>query len=160
MSQYSKSVDDVKVLAKKFKAIIELGEALEKISSVENSAKEAEALKAHAQIELEKAKEAVASKKKDLEAVEVSIQYAQAKADKIIEAAHVKSKSIVDEAISESQGFFGDIEKKKKLFDDQFITAGKELASLKAEIELEKKTLESLKKEKEAVKQQFAALLK
>jgi chromosome segregation ATPase len=160
MSQFSKTVDDVKVLAKKFKAIIELGEALEKISSVENAAKEAEGLRAHAQVELEKAKSAVEAKKKDLESVEASVLFAQAKADKVIEAAHIKAKSIVDDAIAESQEFFKDIEKNKKLFDNQFIDAGKELASVKADIELKKQELESLKKEVESVKQKFAALLK
>jgi len=160
MSKYSKALDDVRVLAKKFQGIIELSKALEDIDKVENTAKEAEGLKIKAQEEVLAVKAQVEKAKGDLEVAESAVKYAESKADKIVEAAHVKSKSIVDEAIAESQGFFGDIEKKKKLFDDQFIMAGKELASVQADIVLKKEELESLKKEVESVKQKFSALLK
>lgn len=160
MSQYSKALDDVRVLAKKFQGIIELAKALEEVDKLENVAKEAEGLKIKAQGELAAVKEQIEKSKGDLEVVESAIKYADAKAEKIVEAANVKGNSIVDEAIAESKKLFDDVEKKKKLFDDQFVAAGKELASLQADIELKKQELESIKKEKEAVKQQFAALLK
>lgn len=160
MSDLIKVAEDVKGLAKKFRGILELADALEEIGKLEQAAKEAQNLKQIAHDELNKIKESIEASKKDLEAAELSVSYANAKADKIVEAAHAKGSDIINQAVLKSNDVAWGIEKNKRSMDEKFISAGKELASIETDVVLKKQELEAVKKELEAVKQRFASLLK
>lgn len=160
MSQYSKSVDDVKVLAKKFQGIIELASALEEIGKVENAAKEAQSLKEKCEKDYESAKAKLESFNMELLAKQEEVKAAEFKVGDLLDLAHKKAQVIVEAAQEKSKQVDMMLEKRKALFDEKFISAGKELSALEAEAVVKKSELEALKKEVEEVKSKFSALLK
>lgn len=160
MSHYSKIADEVKVLAKRFQGILELSKALEEIGTVENAAKEALMLKDKARVELDKAKAELVSAQNALESKKEEVKAAELKVGDVLDLAHKKAQVIIEAAKEKAAEVEVAIEKRKSLFDEKFVAAGRELSGLDVELSSKKFELEALKKEVESVKSKFSALLK
>lgn len=160
MSNLIKVAEDVKGLAKKFQGILNLAQALEEIGSLEQAARDAVIAKDKNYEEVEKSKAAVEESKKDLLKALSEIEFAENKAKDIVNVAYEKATKIVSDAHEESLKAKAEIEKNKKIIDENFVAAGKELLALESDVLVKKQELNALKKEVEEVKQKFAALLK
>jgi hypothetical protein len=160
MSKLIKVAEDVKGLAKRFQGFFDLAQALEEIGSLEQAAKDAIIAKDKNYAEVEKSKAALEKAKEDFAKAFSEIEFAENKAKEIVNGAYEKATLIVSDANQKSLSVDAEIEKRKKLIDDKFVAAGKELVALESDILVKKQELNALKKEVEEVKQKFAALLK
>lgn len=160
MTNLIKVAEDVKILAKRFEGFFELAKALEEIGSIEQAGREAVIAKDKNYEEVAKVKLALEESKKDFSKALSEIEFAENKAKDILNKAHEKATLIISEANEKSLKFEAEIEKTKKIIDENFIAAGKELVALESDVLVKKQELNALKKEVEEVKQKFAALLK
>lgn len=155
MSNFSKAADDIKTIASKLKQFIELSEALEKIGSVEQAARDAEAKKSLAYKETEAAYAELEKAKKKLEAAEAGIFAANVKAKDLEEAAFNKAKAIVSEAHDKAAAVEKAMQAKSKELDQKFIAATAELKNYNDEIAAKAEELAHIKAEIDAVKAKF-----
>lgn len=158
MSNFSKSADDIKSIAAKFKGFLELADALDKIGSVEQAARDAETKKNFCYEQAAVASEELEKAKKKLESAEAGIFAANAKAKEIENNAFKKAEEIYSDALDKIQAIQDEASKKHKALDDKFLAAVNEHNSVVSEIVAKKEELEKLKSELQQIKSKFASL--
>jgi len=160
MSDLIKAADDIRIFAAKVKGFVSVAEAIEKIGSFDQAAKDAEARKNKAYEAEVKAVKSLEVAEADLKLAHGKIAEAEEKSALIEQTAHARANTIIAEAHAKSDAVLAEgVAKKAKLASD-VIEARAELGDLMDKIEQAKADLQVIKAQKEEVKKQLSAFLK
>jgi DNA repair exonuclease SbcCD ATPase subunit len=104
MGKFNEASDNIKRLSKQFKGLIEFGEELEKMGSVENHFEEIQVAKTQASKELEKLSGDLEYAKANIEAAKseaaAMLEDGKAKAEALVKAGEAKAQALLDDAKS------------------------------------------------------------
>lgn len=155
-----KAVDDIKNLTNKLKPLMELGAFLEKIGSVENAAKEAEAFFVKASKQAEESKAVLAEIQADIVCAQSEVKNSEEKAEKIISTAFQSGSEILANAKAQAEDILKKASESKKLQYQDIAALQDECMTIKKEIQEKKAELEMVKKEASEFKSKFLSLVK
>jgi len=159
MSMKLKAADDIRTLANRFKAIIEVADMLEAIGSLEQAAQEAmnrrdAAVKAEAEQDAR-----LLAVKMEVKEMQGGLAAIEAKGLEIEKMHQEKAAKIVDDANLEASAVLFEAQEKKAALAKEYAKIRFELDKLRDEYAAQKEVLESLKKEIEQVRGKFAKFM-
>ena len=156
----SQAAQEIKLIAGKFKGIIALAEALEKIGSIENSEKEARGRVVKAQKEEAEAREKVKAVQADLKGALDSIQEARVKALERIENAKVDASDIIAKAQVTAMEIVEAAEDHRDEMSRQVKESNKKLEKIQADVHAKELELETVQKQIDAAHSKISAFVK
>lgn len=159
MSSLAKAADDIKKLAVRLKPILELGEVLEGIGSIENAASEADRRKQDAYSAAEAAKEAQTAAEGQLAEAQQRVTDAHNEAAGVKSAAEIERVSIIQKASQEAARIIESANKQKAEANHLADDANKKLQDVNAQVEASRKALENYTKKIEEAKQKIRELI-
>ena len=157
---FNQASEDVKNFANRLKPIIELGAFLEKIGSIENAGKEAEAFCAKAKAQAEEATVKLGDVQAELVLSEAKVKEAESKAEAVVNLASKNAEDIVARAKSKAQEIEQAVMSVKASVAKQISESQVELEAVKKEIQDKRAELELVKKEAAEFKSKFLSLVK
>lgn len=153
------AAEDIKSLAAKFKSIISVSEALEKVGSIEQAEHEALARKQKAYAAADEAIKALSARKADLEEFEKQCALKHKEHEAVVAQQESKAAAIVDEATKRSLSIFSAAKLEKASLEMKNAAARKELLAIQADVDAKAKELSVLQGNLKEVKAKISAFV-
>lgn len=156
MSNLSKAAEDLKTIANRFKAVLEVADSLEKIGSLEQATKDAEIAKEKAYKENEETQAVIQAGKEDLAKMESELLEAKAKIKSAEEEATLKSYAILEKAQLEAKSIVDKSCEEKLLIEEKILESKKDLFLLDAKVKAKDEELVALQSQIEDIKKKLS----
>lgn len=156
----AKAAEDLKLLARKFKPLLDAAEALEKIGSIENAAKEADVRLMKSKSEAKLAADQAEIEKEKLYAVQEEVESAKKQAMAIVGQANDKANQIMVKANEDAKMSIASANVEVKLKRDEVKQLEFEKLSVAQKIEEATKELQAIKNQIADLKLKIAAFVK
>lgn len=156
MSKFKEASENIKRLSSMFKGLIEIGEEMDKVESLENHIAEleqskAQLLKLNGELQKENSNALDSINENEAKAKAIK-QEADADAKNTIDDANSKAQSIVDSAKAEAEAMLSVAVKKVEQFHLDVDSAADELEKIKAQIVEESSKLEAIQNQLASIK--------
>lgn len=157
---YQNAAEELKALGNKFKAIVSVGEFLEKVGSLDQAAKDAETRKklAYEAEEIAKAKQVEAEK--SLDEANKKISDVKAKGDELIDLSNKKALDLIEAAKKKADVIIAEAKAKDAKAVEALSDSQKKVADMASEVASKNDELKSLQKQIDELKSKIAAFVK
>ena len=160
MSNPMKAAEDLKVLANRFRSILEVADVLEKIGSLEQAERDAASRKDRAYAEEKKAHLLLLDLDGKVALKQEAIKLAEEQAEEVVAKAKEKAQAVYAEMAEKNAAHLKQISELKLSADAAIIAKRLELDDVKSQVQAKKVELEEVSSQIAAVKSKLSSLFK